>query len=534
MPGPFTLAAGTLTPLDVSIVVGAIALLFVIAYLTGRRESDTQDFFLGGRRVPVIVAALSLVATEVSALTITNVPGTGATENLQYLQFYIGSAASKIFVAFLFLPVFYKHDCTSIYEFLRHRFGAPSQYAGSIFFFITRLVGSGVRLYAACFAIAAILGWTLTQTLLLFSVVSVVFIAFGGVKAVVWTGAYQALVFYGAGLAVIVWTLGQISGGLGEAWRIAGEAGRLSVFDFSLDLNRPTSFWAGTANAFFIGLAVFGTDQEFVQRLLTVETRRSSQRAMLSTVLAALPILAIYLLAGTLIFVLYRQHADWTLPTAAKEVFPAFIAGILPAGLKGLILAAILLASIDSPLSSLASSFVMDIYRPLVRPAASQAHYLLVSRIGVVAFGVLLALIAAACGPVANVLWFAFQILSITGGSMLGIFLLGLLTPWGANRGNIVAMVLNALAMTVLLMLSKYGPVGLQSILGLTTAPVPSDEAPILNLAWSWLIVLGTAVTFFTACLLGLRGRGPDNAPDATAPNHSPRSSNDASLDPIE
>ena len=177
----------------------------------------------------------------------------------------------------MFIPLFYKYNCTSIYEFLRHRFGPETQYAGSIFFFITRLIASGVRLYAACLGVAVIMGWNLAQTVLLFTAVSIVFIAFGGIKAVVWAGAYQAIVFFLAGAALLGYLLFTIQGGLLNAWQIASEAGRLSVFNFDFDLNNPTTFWAGTANAFFIGLAVFGTDQEMMQRLLTVRTRRSSR-----------------------------------------------------------------------------------------------------------------------------------------------------------------------------------------------------------------------------------------------------------------
>ena len=135
-----------LGPVDVAVVVGAIGLLFVIAYFSGRKERDTADFFLGGRRVPALVACLSFVATEVSAVTIIGVPATGFSENWQYLQFFVGSASAKLFVALLFIPVFYKFDCTTIYEFLRHRFGIETQRAGSVFFLITRLLASGVRL----------------------------------------------------------------------------------------------------------------------------------------------------------------------------------------------------------------------------------------------------------------------------------------------------------------------------------------------------------------------------------------------------
>jgi SSS family transporter len=479
-----------LTWIDYGILAVAVALLFVIAWFVGKRESSTRDYFLGGRHVPAFIACLSFIATEVSALTIIGTPAVGFSENWQYLQFYIGSAASKIFIAFLFIPVFYKQDCTSIYEFLRNRFGPQTQYAGSFFFFITRLIGSGVRLYAACMGVAVIMNWTLVQSLLLFTVVSMIFIVFGGIKAVVWNGAYQAVMFYLAGGAVAIWILSQINGGLSEVWRIAGDAGRLSIFNFKFNLNEPTTFWAGTANAFFIGLAVFGTDQEMMQRLLTVKTRRSSQNAILATIIASLPLTMLYLAIGTLLFVFYTQHPALPTPDKAhtKEILSWFTVHSLPTGFKGLILAAIILASIDSPLSSLSSSFVTDIYRPLINRQGSEKHYLWVSRLGVIGFGIVLAIIAYTCQSVENILWFAFQIVSVTGGSTLGIFLLGLLTKRKANRGNVVAMTLSTLAMTALLLLS-------------------TDDlfvkGRIINLAWSWLIVIGTGLTFVLGWILG-------------------------------
>lgn len=466
--------------IDLIAVGSAILILFIISYIFGREEKDTNDYFLGSRKVPSIVACLSFVATEVSALTIIGVPATAFSENWEYLQFFIGSAAARILVAFLFIPVFYKYNCTSIYEFLRHRFGPETQYAGSIFFFITRLISSGVRLYAACMGIGIIMGWGLVQTILAFTVVSIIFIAFGGIKAVVWAGAYQAIVIFSAGSALLIYLALHIQGGLSAAWQTAGEAGRLSVFNFKFDLNSPTSFWAGSANAFFIGLAVFGTDQELVQRLLTVRTRKASQKTIVMTILAALPILCIYLGIGTLLYVFYQQNPDIVQPGRAKEVISHFVTNSLPAGLKGLMLSAIVLASIDSPLSSLASSFVTDIYRPLIRKAATEKHYLIISRIGVVTFGVILATIAFACESVENILWFAFEIFSVTGGATLGIFILGVLTKRKANFGNVIAMIASTLSMMVLLMMSHKG---------------------YIKLAWSWLIVIGTILTLILSYL---------------------------------
>ncbi|UCG57024.1 MAG: sodium/solute symporter [Phycisphaerales bacterium] len=473
---------GALGRIDILIVAVAVLLLFVISYVFGKEEKDTNDFFLGRRRVPSIVACLSFVAAEISALTIVGFPATAYSENWEYVQFFIGSAAARIVVAFLFIPVFYKYDCTSIYEFLRHRFGPATQYAGSIFFFITRLIASGVRLYAACLGVALIMGWNLAQTLLLFTVVSIVFIAFGGVKAVVWAGAYQALAFFVAGVALLIYLFFHIRGGFATAWQIADQAGRLSFFKFDFNLNDPTTFWAGVTNAFFIGLAAFGTDQEMMQRLLTVRTRRISQKTLVSTIVTVIPIMCLYLAIGTLLFVFYEQNPGAVQPARAKEVLSHFVAHSLPVGLKGLLLAAIILASIDSPLSSLCSSFVTDIYRPLIKTDATERHYLLVSRAGVAGFGLILALIAWGCEPVKNILWFAFKIFSLTGGATLGVFLLGLLTKRKANIGNIVAMVASTICTLALMLLSHFG---------------------LVPLAWSWLIVIGTAITFVLGYVLG-------------------------------
>lgn len=478
---PLQQLGNLLSGIDLFIVASAVVFLFFISYIFGRKEKNTNDFFLGRRKVPIFIACLSFVATEVSALTIVGVPATAYSENWEYLQFFIGSAAARILVAFLFIPVFYKFNCTSIYEYLRHRFGAETQYAGSIFFFITRLIASGVRLYAACLGIGIIVGWSLWQSLLVFTAVSIIFIAFGGIKAVVWAGAYQAIMFFAAGIALLLYLYFHIDGGISAIWQTAGQAGRLSLFKFDLNLNDATTFWAGTANAFFIGLAVFGTDQELMQRLLTVQTRRKSQNAILLTIITALPILCIYLSIGTLFFVFFKQNPNIAEPAKAKEVLSYFTANFLPAGLKGLILSAIILASIDSPLSSLSSSFVMDIYRPLIKKNAGEKHYLLISRLGVIGFGLILAAIAFACRPIENILWFAFQIISLTGGATLGVFLFGLLTNRKINLGNIAAMIVSAVLMTFLLFLKQY---------------------EYISLAWSWLIVLGTGVTFVISLIL--------------------------------
>lgn len=471
-----------LAPLDYAILGTALAALFVISYFKGRDEHDTKDYFLGNRRTPVWVATLSFVATEISAMTIVGIPPIGYTENWQYLQFFIGSAAARILIAFFFIPAFYKFSCTTIYEFLKHRFGVETQYAGSAFFFVTRLFASGVRLYAASLAVSVIMGWQLLPTIGFFTVISILFIGFGGIKAVLWTGTFESVVFYLAGGAVAGWLLLHIDGGLGGAWQLASEAGKLSVFKLGWNFNDPNVLWGAVLNGVFGSMASFGTDQELMQRLLTLETRKESQKTLILTIFTSFPLTWLYLGLGTLLYVFYQQNAGLPLPANADKILSHFTVTVLPAGLKGLVLTAVVLASIDSPLSSLSSSFITDIYRPLLKKDGDEKHYLLASRVSVLCFGLLLAGIAWLCAAGSGrMLWLAFKINGVTAGSLLGVFLLGLLTARVSNKVNVLAMFSSACFAGLTLYLSEKG-----------LAPV----------GWSWIVVIGTVSTFSLAWLL--------------------------------
>lgn len=501
MPAWFS-GTSSLTWPDYGLLFFSLACLVAIGVRFTSEQHDTSDFFLARRRVPWWAACLSFLATEISAVTIISVPATAYSENWEYLEFFVGSSLAKFLVAFLFIPAFYAYNCTTIYEFLGHRFGQATQLTGSIFFFITRLLGSGVRLMAACLAVSLLIGWRLVPTIALFTVVSVVYIATGGVKAVVWTNVFQALTFLGAGAVTLAFLLTQIDGGVGAVLAVAGQAGRLTLIDWgpapgapdfwARVLTDPNIVWLALLNGLVGSTAAFGTDHDLMQRLLTVETRQQSQRTLALTPLGTILTLLIYLSIGAGLYTYYAQHPDLPVPRP-DDIFPHFIESAMPAVLRGLMLSAIVLASIDSPLGSLAASFVTDIYRPLLVRRAAERHYLLVSRVSVVVFGAILALLAYGFSFFDKILWLAFKIAGVTFGSLLGVFLLGLCTRRPANRANVVAMVVMALVNFVLLTLS---------------------ETRVLPLGWSWLVILGTAGTIALAWLLGpWLDRGSASAP---------------------
>ncbi len=494
MPTLFT-RSSNLTWQDYLVLAVLLALLMLVGIYSGREEKSANDFFLGGRKIPWWAACLSFVATEISAVTLISVPAVAFMENWEYAQFFAGSFLARVVIALLFIPAFYRYRCTSIYEFLRYRFGPETQIAGAVLFFITRLLASGVRLMAACLAVSILIGWSLMATILLFSLISILYIAWGGIKAVVWTNVLQALTFIIAGVVAIGFLLSRIEGGAAAVVALAGSAGKLKVINWGPGLSEggtggflkalftdPNIFVLATLNGFLGSLAAFGTDQELMQRLLTVET-------MLLTPIGSFLVMMIFLIIGAELFAFYAQHPGLSLPEKLDGIFPHFIDQVMPPWMRGLMLAAIIMASIDSPLGSLTSSFVTDIYRPVLVKSAGERHYLFVSRVCVVLFGVLLAVIAYFFSHFEKILWLAFKIGGVTYGSLLGVFLLGLLTQRRGNRINVAAMALSAMGMLVLLILS---------------------EKNILPLGWTWLLVIGTILTFGTGFLFGKKGERED------------------------
>jgi Na+/proline symporter len=354
---------------------------------------------------------------------------------------------------------------------------------------------------AACLAVSILLGWSLPLTIAVFSLVSIAYIATGGVKAVVWTNVFQALVFLVAGAATVLFVLNRVDGGVAAVVELAGRAGRLNVVNWGPApgdagfwhriLTDPNIVWVAVLNGFVGSMAAFGTDHDLMQRLLTVETRGESQRTLAVTPLGTLLTLMIYLGLGAGLYAFYAQHPG--LPVSRPdEIVPHFVGQVMPPFLRGLMLSAIVVASIDSPLGSLAASFVTDIYRPLLARGRSERHYLFVSRVSVAVFGLLLALLAYAFSFFSQILWLAFKIAGVTFGSLLGVFLLGLLTTRPvSDRANVVAMTVMAVVNLLLLTLS---------------------ETKILVFAWSWLVILGTAGTMLLAVALSplARSRRPD------------------------
>lgn len=464
--------------------ISGVDLLVVIAYLSGvtifgahfrKSQRTLQDYFLGGRRLPWWAISLSIVAAETSILTIISTPGIAYHSNLGFLQLVLGYLLGRVVVSSVLIPRYFAGEMFTAYQLIEQRFGRALKVFTGGLFLTTRALAEGVRVFAIAIVIGVIFKSGVFGSLLIITALTLFYTFEGGLTAVIWTDVIQ-LVIYLTGTAVaLALALHAIPGGWTEVSRLAhSEGNKLAIFNFHFNWHEPYLFWSGLVGGAFLNTASHGTDQLIVQRLLAVRNRRQSQAALLSSGLIILLQFTLFLVVGVVLFAFYQHFPPPHAFARADQIFPTFVVTQLPRGLAGLLIAAIIaaaMANLSAAFNSLASSSVMDFYKPFVRPNATEKHYLAVSRAVTLGWGAVLVVIALVAQLLhRSVLELALTIASVPYGSMLGIFLLGVLTKRANSRGALTG---------ALVALATIGVV-----VGCT------------SLAWTWYVALGTVVTF--------------------------------------
>lgn len=459
------------TPLDYGILITYLAATAIFGSLLGRGQRDTRDYFFGGRHMPWWAISLSIVATETSTLTFIGVPAIAFTGNLAFLWLTFGYLLGKILVSFILIPGYFRGDYQTAYELLQNQFGPGVRRVSAVLFQVTRTLADGVRLFATALVLSVVTRISDVWTVIIIGAVTVFYTFYGGMTAVVWTDVIQLTVYLlGAALALYV-VVDRIPGGLEEALAVAGEHGKLDLLNLNLDFSEPYTLLAGLVGGAFLTFSTHGTDQMMVQRYLACGDRKRSQAALLFSGLVVIVQMAMFLVIGVLLFVFYHHYPGRADLSHVDRVFPTFIVQELPSGVSGLIIAAIFAAAmstLSSSLNSLASSAVNDFYRPL-RPAGDERHFLRVSRLVTLGWGVMLVLVSMLARSWGEVLEVGLTIQSFTMGSVLGIFLLGTLRTRVRERAGLVGMAAGMAAMLV----------------------VVNVEA----VAWTWYTLIGTSVT---------------------------------------
>ena len=514
--------------------MGLLDLIIVFGYLVGitlfgiwfaGKQETTRDYFVGGRNVPWWAIAASIVATETSTITFISVPGVAFSRggNFQFLQLVMGYMLGRIVISLLFIPSYFRGELLTVYQLLERRFGGRIKMLAASLFVVMRNIADGIRLLLTAIVLAAV--YTAFQpqanvttvtvaSIVLLGAVMIVFTYYGGMEAVIWVEVVQLGVYLAGALAAAFVLASAIPGGFGGAVELGSQFGKFDFLDFGvrqtpfvisapftdakygftlpLDLVKTYTFWAGLVGGCFLTMSTHGTDQYLVQRYLCTDRPRRAAAALLSSGAVVFAQFVGFLFIGVLLFAFYGPHTDpayGTLPSGVAtlpvggtfqtvggdRVFPDFITKHMPAGLSGLVVAAIFAAALSSSLNSIAATAVNDLYKPF-RPGRDDRHYLRVSHWLTLVWGVVqIAVAVVAMRSHSSALSKALSVASLINGPVLGVFLVGTFLRRVSEPPALVGMVAS---IVVMLFVNFYTP-----------------------LAWTWYVLLGSGVTLLVAWL---------------------------------
>ena len=290
------------------IIIGTYLTWMVYDGLRRTKDADAvEGYFLARRSLPWWAVGLSVMATQLSAITLVGTTGQGYDDGVRFVQFYFGLPIAMIILSVTLVPFFHRARVYTAYEYLEKRFDARTRMLASLLFLVSRGLAAGVIIAAPAVILSIILGWSLTLTVLAIGLPTTVYTMFGGVQAVTWTDVKQMVVIVvGVCAAVTALVMGlpdQV--GLGQALHVAGSTGRLMTIDFSFDLNETYTFWSGMIGGLFLMLGYFGCDQSQVQRYLTARSVDAGRQSLMMSAFAKIPLQALILLTGVLVFVFY-------------------------------------------------------------------------------------------------------------------------------------------------------------------------------------------------------------------------------------
>jgi solute:Na+ symporter, SSS family len=294
-------------PIDWAVV--AVYLVWIVwdGLRLTRRSNELEGYFLGGRSLPWWAVGLSVMATQLSAITMIGTTGQGFVDGMRFLQFYYALPIAMIVLSVTLVPFFHQAKVYTAYEYLERRFDAKTRAFTSLLFLLSRSMALGVVISAPAVVLSVVLGLDVTTTVLLIALPTAVYTMFGGVQAVTWTDVKQMVLIVGGLVAAVVALIAGLPDDVGvfQALRIAGATGRMQTFDFTFDLTNQYTFWSGTIAALFLFCSYFGTDQSQVQRYLTTPSVDAARESLLMSAYWKIPLQALVLLVGVFLFLFY-------------------------------------------------------------------------------------------------------------------------------------------------------------------------------------------------------------------------------------
>ena len=444
------------------------ALLFFVMWLTSRRSSGNDAFFRGNRRSPWFVVAYGMLGASLSGVTFMSVPGGVYYGDFTYMPLVFGYVIGYFVIAFLLLPLYYKLNLTSIYSYLDQRFGGTSERTGAIFFILSRLLGSALRMYLVVFVLYELVfsSWGIP-----FWVPAVVFIALillytfrGGLKTVVWTDTLQTTFLLLAAIATVVVILKNLNISIPELLSASSDEGYTRVWE--TDVNHPKFYIKQIISGAFITIAMTGLDQDMMQKNLTCKSLRDAQKNVITSSLLFVVVNIIFLTLGAALIYYGMQTPGFEMPVGADgKVLADKIYPVIAQSMGGFTLVCFVLgmvaagySSADGTLTALTTTFCYDFLHFEKKTNLTEKQLVRYRKIVHVSFAMLYLLVIIAFRPFHNdsLINILFDIAGFTYGPLLGMYAFGLFTKWTV-RDRLVPVVA-VLSPVICYLLKLYSP----------------------------------------------------------------------------
>lgn len=405
-----------------------------------RKKTTSGEFLVGGRQMSFGPVALSLTASFMSAVTVLGTPAEVYRFGASFFIFLISYAFVVLFTSELFLPVFYRSGITSTYEYLQLRFNKPVRYAATVIYIVQTILYTGVVVYAPALALNQVTGFNLWASVFATGIVCTFYCSLGGLKAVVWTDAFQMVVMIVGFLTVLIQGSNHV-GGFNNVLEHARNGSRLHIIDFDVDPLRRHTFWTIAVGGTFTWLGIYGVNQSTIQRCISCKTEKHAKLALYFNLLGLWIIAICAIFCGLIMYSYYRDCDPWTSNaiSAPDQLMPYFVMEIFATmpGLPGLFMACAFsgtLSTVAASINALATVTFEDFVKTCF-PHLSDSLSTWISKGLCLLFGIMCTTMAVVASFMGSVVQAALSILGMCGGPMLGLFTLGLVFPFVNWKG---------------------------------------------------------------------------------------------------
>lgn len=460
------------------------------------RNKTSDQFTRGGGKIPAWAVGMSIFATFVSSISFLALPGKAFASNWNSFVFSLTIPFASYAAVKFFVPLYRSIGSVSAYYYLELRYGAWARIYASACYILTQLMRTGAILLLLALPVNALFGWEIRSVIIITGIAVILYSMLGGIKAVIWTDTIQGIILIIGALVCAIFLTAKMPGGAGRLFEIAAEHDKFSLGSFGPGL-RDSTFWVVLVYGLFINLQNYGIDQNYIQKYMSAGSEKEARSSALFGSLLYVPVSLLFFYIGTALFSFYTAQpgllpAELSVAGAGDRVFPHFIVTGLPAGLTGLLIAAIFsagMSTVSTSLNSTATIVLTDYYRKYFNRQASEKASMNVLRISSLLtglLGIIIALMLVGVGSVLDAWW---ALASIFSGGMLGLFLLGFIVKKSGKTEAIIGVILGV----ILIVWMSLSPIVF------TEGKLTAFRSPFHS---NLTIVFGTTIIFLAGFLI--------------------------------